>query len=147
MSDLTEFGALRELCNERDRHYAERHESLMKWIDTALNAQRDALDKAFAASQSALMNEHLLIMEKLESLRTAVNHLQDEVDKLRLADGALVARSWFDRAHGELTSRIGNLEMRGGINSGRAEPVNAIVKWAFYALAVILAAWAGSHWK
>ncbi|MGD0548616.1 MAG: hypothetical protein ABR991_12410 [Terracidiphilus sp.] len=124
MEDSLQFdqqiAALEKLAAARDRLYTERHESMQRLIDTALDGQRDALDKAFAASQSALTNEHLIIMEKLDALKSFVGQAQEEIEKLR--SGA---------------SRT----------TGREGPIDAAVKWAAGLLAIIIVALVAHLWK
>ena len=103
---------IEKITNERDRFYTERHVTLQKLIDTYSAGQREALDKAFASSQSALMNEHSLIMEMLASLKSSVTQAQVDIEKMRNEASKL---------------------------TGREEPMGAIVKWAasFIALSLV----------
>jgi len=56
---------LRELIDERDRLYKERHDSVRRELDAANAAHKQALDKAFEAAQS----EQSTISEQLNSIR------------------------------------------------------------------------------
>ena len=116
MSDIPasdiRFDALEKIAAERDRLYGERHAAMQNKIDTALDGLRDALDKAFASSQSALTNEHSLIMEMMAALKTSTLANQVEVEKLR------------------------NIASR---STGREEPINAVIKWIAGLLALAMA--------
>ena len=104
--------SLKEIAAERDRLYTERHTAMQAQISTALSGLTEALDKAFTSSQSALTNEHNLIMEMLASLKLATAANQTDIERLR--NGA---------------SRL----------TGREEPIGAMVKWVAGLVALILA--------
>ena len=120
MSENPQLDSLKELATERDRLYTERHVSMQKQIDTALSALKEALDKAFVSAQSALTNEHNLIMEMLASLKASVSNNQTDIEKLRNG----MSRS-----------------------TGREEPINAVVKWAAALLAGLIVYLLGHFWK
>ena len=103
---------------------------------------------------------------ELERRLADMNELRAQIEHER---GTFVVKDWFERAHllmetkltaqvetletkltaqvETLETRLKILEMRGGMATGREEPINAIVKWVAYLLGVILVGLLGHYWK
>jgi hypothetical protein len=99
------------IIGQNDRLYQERYDGSKTALINAFAAQQAALDNASKASDAAIKHEH----EVIEARISVLNVTQAAVEK-----------------------RVTSLEVTGGKDHGRREPVSEVIKWIGAILGVVI---------